>query len=93
MKKLFATVSLAAAVAAVVASPALAQNGKHRQVRDPYAVSNPYAAFAAPYSNGYRAQRPSARGYNVYDTRGQYVGSDPDPTVRSQLAHDPTQGD
>ena len=23
---------------------------------------------------------------------GKYVGADPDPTVRAQLAHDPTQG-
>ena len=23
---------------------------------------------------------------------GKYVGADPDPTIRSQLAHDPTQG-
>ena len=92
MKKLLTTVSLAAAVAAVIASPALAQNGKHRHSRDAYAASSPYASYAAPYGS-YRAQRPSARGYSVYDTRGQYVGSDPDPTVRSQLAHDPTQGD
>jgi hypothetical protein len=38
---------------------------------------------------GYRAPYP----YSVYDVRGQYVGSDPDPRVRSQLARDPTQGD
>ena len=92
MKKLFATASLAAALAAVIASPALAQNGTHRHSRDSYAASNPFAAYAAPYGS-YRAQRPSARGsYSVYDTRGQYVGSDPDPTIRSQLAHDPGQG-
>jgi hypothetical protein len=28
----------------------------------------------------------------VYDTRGWHVGADPDPTVRAQLAQDPTQG-
>jgi len=88
MKKLFATMSLAAAVAAVIVSPALAQNGTHRHARDAYAASNPFAAYGS-----YRAQRPSARGsYSVYDTRGQYVGSDPDPTIRSKLAHDPGQG-
>jgi hypothetical protein len=26
--------------------------------------------------------------HDVYDTRGWYVGSDPDPTIRSMLAHD-----
>jgi hypothetical protein len=92
MKKLFATLSLATAVAAVIASPALAQNGKHRQHRDPYAASNPYGAYAAPYGS-YQAQRPSARGSSsVYDVRGQYVGSDPDPRIRDQLARDPGQG-
>jgi len=97
MKKLFATVSLAAGLAAIVASPALAQNGTHRHSRDPYAASNPFAAYAAPYNNGssYRqAQRPSARGSNdVYDVRGHYVGSDPDPFIRSQLARDPGYDD
>ena len=37
-------------------------------------------------------QRRSAnRANDVYDVRGQYVGSDPDPTIRAQLANDPTQ--
>ena len=90
MKKLFTTVSLVAGLAAI-ASPALAaQNGTHRHSRDAYAASNPFAAYAAPYNNGYRAQRPSARGSNdVYDIRGRYVGSDPDPFIRDQLARDP----
>jgi len=29
----------------------------------------------------------------VYDIHGNYIGSDPDPTIRSQLANDPTQAD
>jgi hypothetical protein len=95
MNKLFTTLSLAAGVAAIIASPALAQSGKHRQhVRAPYAASNPYAAYAAAPYGSYQPARPSARGsYSVYDIRGNRVGSDPDPTVRDQLAHDPTQGD
>jgi hypothetical protein len=95
MKKLIATVSLAAGVAAIIASPALAQNGNHRQVRDPYAVSNPFSAYAAaPYGNVRQAQRPAARGsYSVYDINGHLIGADPDPAVRNQLARDPSQGD
>jgi len=27
--------------------------------------------------------------FDVYDTSGHYVGSDPDPFIRSQLARDP----
>jgi len=95
MKKLFVTVSVAAGLAAIIASPALAQNGKHRhQVRDPYAASNPFTAYAAAPYRSYQSVRPSARGsYNVYDIRGQRVGSDPDAAVRDQLARDPSQGD
>ena len=94
MRKLLVTMSLAAGVAAIVASPALAQNAKHRQVRDPYAASNPYSAFAAAPYGSYRPARPSARGsYSVYDIRGHRIGSDPDATVRDQLARDPSQGD
>ena len=94
MRKLLVTMSVAAGVAAIIASPALAQNAKHRQVRDPYAASNPYSAFAAAPYGSYRPVRPSARGsYSVYDIRGHRIGSDPDATVRDQLARDPTQGD
>jgi hypothetical protein len=28
-----------------------------------------------------------------YDVRGIYIGSDPDGTIRDQLARDPSQGD
>ncbi len=94
MRKLLVTMSVAAGVAAIIASPALAQNGKHRQVRDPYAASNPYGAYAAAPYGSYRPVRPSARGsYSVYDIRGHRIGSDPDATVRDQLARDPSQGD
>jgi|SRR5215510_5004324 len=95
MTKLLATVSLAAGVAAVIASPALAQSGKHRhQVRDPYAVSSPFSAYAAAPYRSYQPVRPSARGsYSVYDIRGNRIGADPDANVRDQLARDPTQGD
>lgn len=30
---------------------------------------------------------------DVYDTRGWYVGSDPDPTIRSMLARDQGSND
>jgi hypothetical protein len=89
MKTLLATVALAA----VVASPALAQYGTpHRQARHPY---NVYAIpFAQP--DGYRsyAQRRSVNpSFKVVNPRGDYLGADPDPTVRDQLLRDPTQGD
>src|SRR5262249_418726 len=56
-----------------------------------------YGAYAqAPYfrSPGFYDLygRRSPYPYSVYDIRGAYIGSDPDPTVRSQLAKDPGQG-
>jgi hypothetical protein len=57
-----------------------------------YGFSGAYAQVPTPSTYdlyGYRSPYP----YSVYDVRGQYVGSDPDPHVRSQLARDPTQGD
>ena len=61
-----------------------------------YAQVPPYAAYYGAYAQtpgfydlyGRRSPYP----FSVYDTRGVYVGSDPDPRVRNQLARDPTQG-
>jgi len=56
-----------------------------------YGFNGPYAQVPTPTAYdlyGYRSPYP----YSVYDVRGQYVGADPDPRVRSQLARDPSQG-
>jgi len=45
--------------------------------------------LAAPKSfNPTKAARSSNAANDVYDIRGWYVGSDPDATIRSMLAHD-----
>ena len=81
MKTLFTTVALVA----LVATPALAQT------RDRTA-QQPRVEAPQTHSTQVQHQRRSAnRGNDVYDIRGQYVGTDPDPTIRSQLAADPTQ--
>ena len=46
------------------------------------AVSGSYTPIAAHSAH---------RNWDVY-VNGRYVGRDPDPTIRSQLAHDPCQG-
>jgi len=83
--KMFVT---AAVLAAALASPAVAQ------------TANPYAYPAARYTpNGhqeyiYPADRHahSANPANdVYDIRGRYVGSDPDPFIRDYLARGHSQ--
>ena len=80
----------------------------YAQVPRPYAAYYsaytqvpPYAGYYGAYAQApyYRTPgfydlygRLSPYPFSVYDTRGQYIGSDPDPAVRSQLARDPTQG-
>jgi hypothetical protein len=47
-------------------------------------------ALAAPKKHN-NNNTNATQSQTVYDTRGWYVGSDPDPTVRAQLARDPVQ--
>ena len=66
-----------------------------------YAQVPPYAAYYGAYAQAPYFRTPgfydlygqlSPYPYSVYGIRGQYIGSDPDPRVRSQLAQDPSQG-
>jgi hypothetical protein len=82
MKVLLATVALAT----LLSSVAHAQYGVWR--------GGYYRAYAqAPYYRYNLNGRASPYSYSVYDVRGKYLGSDPDPSVRNQLRRDPTQGD
>ena len=90
------TILAAATLVAVAASsPALAKT-THKTHKTRHHVSQyevrPVDAYAAAYPN-VRTQRPNHGSNDVYDTRGHYVGTDPDPTIRNQLARDPSQGD
>jgi hypothetical protein len=84
----------AATFAVAIASPALAQD----QMYEPspgqafarsWQSDNPLSAFAQ--QGGLRDQRPHLGNpaYSVYDSRGEYVGADPDPFIRNDLARDP----
>ena len=66
-----------------------------------YAQVPPYSAYYGAYAQAPYFRSPgfydvygrrSPYPYSVYDIRGVYIGSDPDPAVRSQLARDPGQG-
>src|SRR5262245_21939897 len=66
-----------------------------------YARVPPYPAYYGAYAQAPYFRTPgfydlygrlSPYPYSVYSVRGVYIGSDPDPRVRSQLANDPTQG-
>jgi hypothetical protein len=81
MKTLFTTVALVA----LVATPVLAQTKDRAPQR---------ARAEAPQTHTTQVQqqrRSANRANDVYDVRGQYVGADPDPAIRAQLANDPTQ--
>ena len=82
-------------VAVAVSSPALAKT-THKTHKTTHHVSHnevrPVDAYAAAYPN-VRTRRAKQGSNDVYDTRGHYIGSDPDATIRDQLARDPSQGD
>jgi hypothetical protein len=91
------TILAAATVVAVAASsPALAKTTQKTTYKTTHHVSRnevrPVDAYAAAYPN-IRTRRANHGSNDVYDVRGRYIGSDPDATVRDQLAHDPSQGD
>jgi Ni/Co efflux regulator RcnB len=81
MKKLFTTVALVA----LVATPVLAQTNDRTQQRARVEASQTQT------KQPQQQRRAATRTHDVYDIRGQYVGSDPDPAIRAQLANDPTQ--
>src|SRR5260221_897083 len=91
MKTLLATVALAA----LLNSSAHAQYRVWRGYYGAYAQVRPYGAYAqVPPNAAYRSYGfyRSPYPYSVYNIRGRYVGSDPDPHVPDQLRRDPTQG-
>src|SRR5262245_29346159 len=75
------TMALALIVAS--ASGSLAAQKKHST--DPA-----YRAFASEsLASASQKKHSTNPAYDVYDVRGRYVGSDPDATVRAQIARDP----
>jgi hypothetical protein len=79
-KMLFAS----AALATVIASPALAQTGSWQ----PSSIPAPFYGQTAPFG-AYAQQRPSAVvAPYAQHLGGDYVGRDPDPNVQLQLLKD-----
>jgi hypothetical protein len=79
---------IAVALAVTAASPALAQ-----PVRPQAARSQLRALSLHSYTYPNFGPRKIIRSPAVFDIRGHYIGSDPDPTVRAQMARDPSGGD
>jgi len=74
------TLVIAAALAAVVASPALAQTAQRRAASQMYPSQYDQTV-------GRTEQPRSTNGNTVYDNN-QYLGADPDPNVRLDLRRD-----
>ena len=89
MKMLLASIALAS----VVTVPALADsvNKSQNQAMNARASMQPANAMAqsAPLR---RAHSPNP-GWDVYDSQGAYLGSDPDPRIRSELRRNPPNAD
>ena len=64
------------ALATALTSPAPAQAGSRSQAYD-----RPAGAYAQQVKRTHRVHRSR----NVYDIRGRYRGTDPDPFIRDQL--------
>jgi hypothetical protein len=80
--------TLAAATLVALASPAFAKTSQHSSRNQ----MRPVDAYASVSPNA-RMPRASRGSNDVYNVRGIYIGSDPDGTIRDQLARDPSQGD
>jgi hypothetical protein len=89
----------ALAMAVTLATPALSQTAdrptQSNQLRasDPYVSGRQSQGYSNESANRVREQRSTNSRNDVFSLRGEYVGSDPDPTVREQLSRDPSQGD
>jgi hypothetical protein len=79
------------ALAAVLATPALAQTAQN-QPRDPSTYAREQNGNPSDYQSRARVRPSTSQRNDVYDVRGRYVGADPDSHVRGQLQQDPTQG-
>jgi hypothetical protein len=73
---------VALALATVLASPAFAQTTL---------VNQPIYAQSELGPHWVATQHSPRRSWDVYNTNGRYVGSDPDPNVRQMIARDHVQ--
>jgi hypothetical protein len=79
-------IALIAVATVALASPALARTVHHHRAAGASA-RNAYARYDVP-SVRLRRGYSSNPSYDVYDTSGHYVGSDPDPFIRNTLRYD-----
>jgi hypothetical protein len=78
---------IAIALATLLASPAFAQTGHADQWGGYYAYGQQDQAYDSQRVTDGRRHSPNPA-WDVYNTNGRYVGSDPDPNVREMIARD-----
>jgi opacity protein-like surface antigen len=83
MKIFIAGTALAAALASLAASPAFAQSASHHTVSSAQYAPNGRHGYVYPADRHAHSSNPAN---DVYDVRGRYIGSDPDPFIRDYLA-------
>jgi hypothetical protein len=71
------------ALAAALASPAAAQTANHYTFPGARYAPNGQREYIYPPDNHPHSSNPAN---DVYDIRGRYIGSDPDPFIRDYLA-------
>jgi len=76
------TLVTAVALATLIATPVLAQTIKPAP-RAKVQVQQSYPQFRTTHK-----QHSTNPAYDVYDTAGNYLGSDPDPTIRTMILTD-----
>jgi opacity protein-like surface antigen len=72
-----------AVLAAALASPAVAQTANHYTYSSAQFTPNGRYGYVYPPDRHVHSTNPAD---DVYDIRGRYVGSDPDPFIRDYLA-------
>jgi len=82
--------ALAVALAAALATPALAQSTGSRDARDANAQEEGVQPNGQRWFQDERQQHSPNPAWDVYSD-GDYVGSDPDPRVRDMLQSDPPE--
>jgi hypothetical protein len=88
-KTMFTATTIALSVAVVLgAASAVSAKAPSRQVRDTYTPT--WTARAMVPSN--QVRHSSNPAFDVHDSRGRYVGSDPDSRIRMELLRDPRGG-
>jgi hypothetical protein len=93
MKILVATIAIAATISSSAWAQSTSRQSRQVLAEQSYAsgMMNPDQAFAQQYPV-YRPIRSPNPAFDVYDASGNYLGSDPDPRVRSTLRSDPYGG-